>query len=114
MIFSAASAAGAIVSGYAADPVGFVGSSSYLYGRHLFAQIFNVYALRMAAVFVLSQATIWMRTGVMPKWLAFVSYGVSLVLLFVVSQTTIVVLIFPAWVLLISSYILVQSLRRSA
>jgi hypothetical protein len=114
MIFTAASAAGAIVASYARDAVGFGGSSTYLFARQLFAEIFNVYALRMAAVFVLSQATIWMRTGVMPRWLAFVSYAVALVLLFVVSKATVVVLIFPAWVFLVSSYILVRSRRRTA
>jgi hypothetical protein len=114
MIFTAAAAAGAIVASYARDAAGFGGSTTYLFARHLFAQIFNVYALRMAAVFVLSQATIWMRTGVMPKWLAFLSYAVALVLLFVVSQATIVVLIFPAWVLLISAFILAKALRRTA
>ena len=48
------------------------------------AQVFNVYALRMAAVFLISQATLWLRTGVMPRWLALPTYAVALVLLFIV------------------------------
>ena len=67
----------------------------------------------MAAVFLISQATLWLRTGVMPRWLALPTYGVALVLLFIVSQSTWVVLIFPAWVLVVSVYILIVHLTQS-
>jgi hypothetical protein len=76
-------------------------------------QIFNFYALRMAAVFLISQATLRLRTGVMPRWLALPTYAVALVLLFIVSQSTWVVLIFPTRVLVVSVYILVTHLTRS-
>jgi hypothetical protein len=114
MVFAAAASAGAIVASFAKNPSGLVGSSTYLYARFMVAQVFNVYALRMAAVFQISQATLWMRTGVMPKWMALITYGVALVLLFVVSQSTWIILIFPAWVLLVSTYILVQHLKPTA
>ena len=64
----------------------------------------------MAAVFLLSQATLWLRTGVMPKWMAVLTYAVALVLLFVFTQAAWVILIFPAWVLMVSLYILVAHL----
>jgi len=114
MVFAAAASAGAIVASYAKNPSGFGGSTTYLYARFMFAQIFNVYALRMAAVFQISQATLWVRTGVMPRWMSLLTYAVALVLLFVVAQSIWVILIFPAWVLLVSVYILVVSLRRAA
>ena len=113
MIFAAAASAGAIAATYARDPSAFSASTTYIYARHIVAQIFNVYALRMAAVFLISQATLWLRTGVMPRWLALPTYGVALVLLFIVSQSTWVVLIFPAWVLLVSVYILIVHLTQS-
>ena len=56
---------------YTKDPSAFAASTTYVYARQIVAQIFNVYALRMAAVFLISQATLWLRTGVMPKWLAY-------------------------------------------
>jgi hypothetical protein len=59
-----------VLASYARDPTAFSASSTYLYARHMVAQIFNVCALRMAAVFLISQATLWLRTGVMPRWLA--------------------------------------------
>jgi hypothetical protein len=77
-------------------------------------QIFTVYALRMAAVFLISQATLWLRTGVMPKWLAYPTYVVAVVLLFATTQAIWIVLVFPAWVFLISVYILVTHLRSGA
>ena len=110
MIFAAAASAGALVAAYAKDPSGFPGSSSYLYGRQVVAQVFNVYALRMAAVFLISQATLWLRTGVMPRWMALLTFVVALVLLFIVSQAEWVILIFPAWVSMVSVYILATHL----
>jgi hypothetical protein len=71
----------------------------------------TLYALRMAAVFLLSQATLWMRTRVMPRWMALITFPIALVLLFVFSQSFWVVLVFPAWVLLVSVYILIAHLR---
>ena len=41
----------------------------------------KTYALRMAAVFMMSLATIWLRTGLMPRWLVIVSYVMALTLL---------------------------------
>jgi len=112
MLFAAGATAGAMLAGYADGPSAFLSSGAYVLARNTVAQIFSVYALKMAAVFVLTQATLWMRTGVMPRWLAFVSYAVGLVLLFVAAQSPWVVLVFPSWVLLVSIYILVSHLGR--
>lgn len=110
MIFAAAASAAAIAAVYAKAPSAFAASNTYLYARQIVAQIFNVYALRMAAVFLISQATLWLRTGVMPRSMALLTYGVALVLLFVVTQASWVVLVFPGWVFLVSVYILVTHL----
>jgi phage shock protein PspC (stress-responsive transcriptional regulator) len=112
MMFAAAASAGAIAAAYAKDPSAFAASSTYLYARQMIAQIFNTYALRMAAVFLISQATLWLRTGVMPRWMALLTYPLALVLLFVVTQASWVILVFPGWVFLVSVYILVVNLRR--
>jgi hypothetical protein len=112
LMFAAAASAGAIVATYARDPSGFADSTTYLFARQTVAQIFGVYALRMAAVFLISQATLWLRTGVMPRWMAFLTFPVALVLLFIVTEVTWIMLVFPGWVLLVSVYILVVSLRR--
>ncbi len=107
MVFAAAASAGAIAAAYARAPATFAGSDTYLYARAVVGQIFAVYALRMAAVFLISLATLWLRTGVMPKWMALLTYAAALILLFVFTQASWVILIFPAWVFLVSVYILV-------
>jgi len=111
MIFAAAATAGAIVAAAANDPAGFASSTTYTYARQAVTQILAVYALRMAAIFQLSQASLWVRTRVMPRWMALITVMVALALLFVFTQSVWVVLVFPAWVLLVSVYILVGALR---
>ncbi len=44
------------------------------FGRMLLLTLSKTYALRMAAVFMMSLATIWLRTGLMPRWLALSTY----------------------------------------
>jgi hypothetical protein len=106
MVFAAAAAAGAMAASYLHDPSGFSSSSTYFYARSTVAEIFTVYALKMAAVFMISGATLWIRTGVMPRWMALLTYAVAALFLFVASQSIWVVLLFPAWVFLVSAYIL--------
>jgi hypothetical protein len=108
MFFAGAATAGAIAAAGASDPAGFAASETYGYARQALTQIMSIYALRMAAIFQLSQASLWMRTGVMPRWMAFLTIAVALVLLFVFTQAWWVVLVFPAWVLLVSLYILIE------
>ena len=110
MMFSAAASAGALVAAYAHDPTGFAASSAYFYARQIVAQIFGIYALKMAAIFLISQATLWVRTGVMPRWMALLTYALALVLLFIFTQSPWIILVFPAWVFMVSVYILVARL----
>lgn len=111
MIFAASAIAGGLVIGFAGGLSQDEAGDVYLFGRAVMSQIFNVYAIRMAGVFTMSLGTIWFRTGVMPRWLAFVTLLVALTLLLIVSLNLWVVLIFPGWVFLISVAILVSSLR---
>jgi hypothetical protein len=117
MMFAAAASAGAVVAAIgkaSSSSAGFATSTTYVFARGFIAQIFNVYAIRMAAVFLASQATLWLRTSVMPRWMTYITYVVALVLLFVATQAYWVILVFPAWVFLVSCYILVTRLRRVA
>ena len=73
--------------------------------------VLNVYAMRMAAVFTISVATISMRTGVIPKWLAYSGYASAVVLLVSFSISPWAQLLFPLWILLLSVHILRRSWR---
>jgi hypothetical protein len=84
------------------------------FGRVVMLQVSNIYALRMAGVFMISLGTIWWRTGLMPRWLAILSYLVALTLLIVITLSLWLVLLFPAWVLVVSLYIFRRNRQLSA
>lgn len=111
LTFAAAAVTTGLLTSFAVDADKLVESGLYLYVRALIWQILNVYAIRMASVFMISLGTIWVRTLVMPRWLALLTYISALVLLFTVSYNVWVTLVFPAWVLVISVYILYVNLR---
>ncbi len=83
----------------------------YSLNQTIYSQIFNTYGLKMAGVFMISISTLWLRTGVMPRWLATVTYLLALTLMVIISLSLTVSLIFPAWVLVVS--VLVQWSRSS-
>jgi hypothetical protein len=81
------------------------------FGKMVVLSASKTYALRMAAVFMISLATIWLRTGLMPRWLAGISYLTAVALLTISEVSMWVTLTFPAWVLLVSGLMLAQSRR---
>jgi len=111
MVFSATAVTGGIATGYADNPELRAAGEIYAFGRALVGQFFTIYALRMAGVFVFSLGTIWLRTGVMPRWLSLITFVFALVLILSASLNLWMVLVFPAWVFIISCYILFLNLR---
>ena len=85
-----------------------------LFSRALMYQMLNIYAIRMAGVFMISLSTVWLRTRVMPRPVAIVTLAIALMLIFVINFSLWIVLVFPAWVFTISVYVLYQDLRRPA
>ena len=65
-----------------------------------------IYAMRMAAVFMIVVSTIGLRLGVFPRWLVAAGYLAALVLIVNVSYAALLVLVFPAWVAAVSVVIL--------
>ena len=114
MVFVSAALAGGIVATYALEHSRFIESGMYTLIRTVMYRITNVYAIKMAGVFMISLATIWVRTRRMPRWLAFLTYVLALGLLLSISSSLWVTLIFPAWVGAVSVYILVTNLRSSS
>jgi hypothetical protein len=89
-----------------------IDSGVYAFGRNTMFRITNVFGMKMASVFMISLGTIWLRTGVMPRLLAIVTFVAALVLLLSLSLSVWMVLMFPGWVFVISVYILTQNLGR--
>ena len=111
MVFASAAIAGGILTSYALSPDVLAKSGVLVFGRAVMYTIMKVYAVRMAGVFMVALATLWMRTGVMPRVYVFLSYALALVLLVSSDITSWLILVFPAWVFVISVFILIESLR---
>jgi hypothetical protein len=79
------------------------------FGQMMLLAVSKTYALRMAAVFMISLATIWLKTGLMPRWLVGLSYVVAVGLLLASDITMWLVLAFPIWVLVVSLLLLARA-----
>ena len=88
-------------------------SGAYAFGRAITAQIMNVFALKMAGVFMISTATLAMRTHILPHWLTLPGYALAVLLLLSSRFADWLPLAFPLWVLVMSLYILIDNLRRT-
>ena len=114
MNFISGSIAASILIAYAVDPASTVEASGFIFSRAVMYQTSNVYGVRMAGVFMMSLGTIWIRTMIMPRFLVFLTYGLALLLLFGISLSLWMSMIFPGWVFVVSVYILILNYRRKA
>ena len=88
---------------------GHTGGEVSEFGHTLVTTLSKTYALRMAAVFMISLATIWLRTRLMPRWLALATYAVALGVLLASDLSMWLVLTFPGWVLVVSVLLLTRT-----
>ncbi|KOV57087.1 hypothetical protein [Streptomyces sp. MMG1121] len=109
-LFGAAAAAGAVLA-LTHRPGAAPGAASWDFGRHVAYLLMNDYAMRMAAVFVCSTSVIGHRLGALPRPLTVLGLLTALTLLFAASNVPWAELVFPAWSLVLSGYILVVSRR---
>jgi hypothetical protein len=112
MLFASAALAGGLLQVLGSGAQNLISSGSYALTRMEIRQITAVYAIRMAAVFIITTSTISLRTRVMPYGLAFAGYVAALVLLFGAGASDWSPLVFPAWVFVISIWILVQRFQE--
>ncbi|MFE1439616.1 hypothetical protein [Streptomyces sp. NPDC058739] len=96
-LFAAAAAAGSVLE---------ENQQSSGFGRHLAYTLLTTYAMRMAAVFVITTSTIGRRLGVLPRPLVVFGYLAGLTLLVIGANVPWSELIFPAWALVLSLNIL--------
>lgn len=72
------------------------------------------FATRAAAVFMIATATIGIRSGTFPRWFAWTGYALGAVLLIGVVVWDWVILVLPAWVAVVSAFILRRERSRLA
>jgi hypothetical protein len=111
MLFVSAAIAGGIISIFGAAPGLLIESGLYTFGRTVTYEIMNVYTMKMAGVFMISSCTLSLRTGIFPRWMAYLGLVLALFLLFSLGFFYWAPLIFPLWVLLISVHILWANFR---
>ncbi|RFC71404.1 hypothetical protein [Streptomyces sp. AcE210] len=102
-LFGAAAAAGTVLQESQQHPP---------FGRQFAYALLTTYAMRMAAVFIITTSTIGRRHGALPRPLVAIGYLAGLALLVVGANVPWSELVFPAWALLVSLNILRD--RRAA
>jgi len=112
MILVCAAIARALLLVLETEPERVIQSGAYAIGRASTYEIFHIYAIRIAAVFMTSVSTAMLRAQIGPRVLAFLGYVLALVLLFGVETFDWASLAFPLWALLISVLIMIRGFRR--
>src|SRR4029078_1320506 len=106
MLFAAAAVIGAVMLvASISEPNELTNSATFRYARAAAYIVVNVYMIKMAAVFMISTSTVVIRTGIAPRWIAFLGFLLALILLlgsFFISWSFAVL---PLWVFLVSSSI---------
>lgn len=109
MLFSAAAIVGSLIAATADSQM--VGADTQRFAGLLVSGLMGAFGTRMAAVFTLSVTTLGWRTGLLPRWLVVIGYGIPFILFLTPPINAWAQLLFPAWVFLLSAHILTVSFR---
>ena len=96
---------------FAAQPKELIDSATFHFARAAVYNIVNIYLAKMASVFMMTISTVALYTGLTPRWLAYLGYAMSLLLLFGSYSISWGFIVFPLWVLLTSIHILFDHIR---
>ena len=105
-LFASAAFTGALVEAVASGHVQSLGGETYYVVRLLGGAFLNVFAIKMAGVFIVSTSTIMLRTRILPRWVSIAGYACAVVLLVVITSWQWIALLFPGWMLVVSGWIL--------
>lgn len=114
MIFVASAIAAGLIVAAADNADGLVSSGAWELVRQTVYQLMIEYGMRMAGVFTLITTMILFRARLAPRWLLVFGFATAFVLMVVVSFLAWAELIFPAWMFVLSLFVLVTNLRRRA
>ena len=113
MLFAAAAITGAVILvASSAEPNEMINSPTFLYARATGYIFMNVYAIKMAAVFMISTSTVVIYTDIAPRWIAILGYVLACVLLVGSYYINLSFFVLPLWVFLVSIYILLDNFGR--
>jgi len=109
MVFTSAALAGGLIRVLISTPELLTQTGVYALSRAQIYQTMNVYAIRMAGVFMYTTSTILLRTGIARRWIALLGYALGTILLLSVGVIVWIPLVFPVWVFLVSTAILFEN-----
>jgi hypothetical protein len=113
MLFITAAVGGAVILlGASAQTDELINSETFRFARATAYIVMNVYAVKMAAVFMISTSTLIIYTAIAPRWIAFLGYLLAVGLLIGSYYIRWSFAVLPLWVFLISVYILLENLGR--
>ncbi len=112
MLFTAAALVGGLLLAFAAEPGQLIDSATYYFARAAVYNIVNIYMTKMTGVFMITTSTMAVYTGFAPHWLAALGYALALLVLFGSYQIAWSFVVFPLWVFITSTYILVDNIRQ--
>jgi hypothetical protein len=108
MLFTAAATMGALILAVGTQGADTIQSSTSYFARAVVHIIMNVYALKMAAVFMISTSTAVLYTGIAPRWVATIGFALALFLLLGSQLTGWSFMVLPLWVFMISAILLYE------
>ncbi len=110
MVFAASASAGALAA-IVRFGSGRIPSPGAIELAHALAYaLLYTFAVKMAAVFMIVTSTVGYRTRRFARWLVYATWALAAFLLVSVSFYDLIVLVFPAWVALLSVLILAEGL----
>ena len=113
MLFAAASLTGAVtLLASSTEPGALIDSATFHFARAAAYIVANVYAIKMGAVFMFATSTVVIQTGIAPRWMAYLGFLLALAVLVGSYYVGWSLVVLPVWVLLISTFILIDNLRR--
>jgi hypothetical protein len=114
LLFVTGAITAGLIMGFRTMPERLFESGVYAFGRAAAYQLVNVYAIKMAAVFMISASSVAIRIRIFPRWMAMLGYVLALLLLLSTGYIFFwAPLVFPLWVLLISVNILLSNLKSA-
>lgn len=113
MMFVWASAYGALFGTYLVVGDELNDFDIFIYATAFANEIMGGYMLRMASVYMLSIGSLWTRTKIVPRWLTIVTYIVAVPFLLFAGALRSARVLFPAWVLMVSVFILILNYRHN-
>jgi hypothetical protein len=114
-LFAAAAVIGAVILiANAASTNELVDSVTFRFARAVAYVVMNVYAVKMAGVFMISTSTVVIFTGIAPRWIAIIGYALAVILLMGSYYLSWSFIVLPIWVFLISIYILIDNFQSAA